>query len=355
MRHELQLLTVVVLVIGATVGIAQPVAADDGYPESCNGAPVLTDGTYSDNLSPKDVDTFKLDLSEGDFVTITLQRENPDRYDRSVPIEFDITPYNDTRYDNGEREAEWEKTWSYTEPISPYGSTDGDPGLKYDTGEKQKQFKIFREGGDGPLCLPMTSTDDDKYFRWSMSLAYNDGNPPELTSPERVSQLKSTIERKNERIGELNATIEAQEERIATLESRLNATQKQIEVEIRPEQNRSFHVGGTAVISASASATTLDNLSVQFDERSQVVGADGNAKFSLQQAGDQTLTLSYRDAVETVEINVDAVDTADDNRGDTTEADGDPDSTPGGSGPGFGVGLALLAVFTTVVARHHRT
>lgn len=94
--RKLALLLVVVLCSSL---VTAPVHAADDYPENCEEAPVLTEGTYTGSLSPADEDAMIFDLDDGESVTVSLTWEetknivvmNENTWDRDRDSELDYS------------------------------------------------------------------------------------------------------------------------------------------------------------------------------------------------------------------------------------------------------------------------
>jgi PGF-CTERM protein len=363
----------------------------DQWSDECNAeTQQITPGTYSDTLSPDDVDVLIFEnLSKGEYAAITLQ------YSTGQSDSFVIDPQSG---EFGRTGSITDQNGSRAKNIDEYGGYVAiDPIIPILAGnENTAKFRFYREGSK-PACLLLSTTSGGG--SWSLTFEKNTPQPPALgsantskqqdseqdttnqskpaqPSPETVEQQNRTINslrkqltEQNQTISDLreqlaqkNQTVAAQDKTIQNLQAQLNTTETtrnttnevQINVTVAPgDSQQSFVEGGNAVISAQGSNADLSKVDMQWGGDTYSLDSSGEAIIPLTSVGEQEMTFAYDDVVETVVLDVDAATQGSSSinspNGSTSTTDDD-----GGivsvDGPGFGPLAAIIAFLLTALS-----
>lgn len=331
----LALSTFVVLCVAMT---ATPVAADD-MADNCEEARVLSDGTYSDRITPNDKDVFILELDEGDYITANLS------WDHNITSAVFFTD-------------ELTHTEVYTSvDLTETGKNARGEGISYSSifsnNDKQRypradgsvQFEATAQGDAGKVCISIGTRSNERSHDWTLSFSTNQ---PAVEYGPGGSGDSGTVERLEQQLERKNETIQQLEERVDELESQLNATNNgqsiTVQVTVNPSGNQQgFVQGGTAIVIAESAQAELSKLQIDYRGNTYSLDASGQAAIPLTGTGEQEVTFRYAGVSESVILDVQSQEQQRSTVTDTPSTDGGGEIIPVGS-PGFGPIPALVAL-----------
>lgn len=323
----------IALLVVASVGIVPgTVVADDQWADDCGDAQVLEAGEYTGFLGPGDTDAFKVRMTDGDYITMNVQWDDSEAslsFDQMSGIIVSV-PRDDPAY---------------------VGTSGYSIIFQDEDSDGRVQFQVFAEE-DGLICLPLEEAETGGVpTNWRMSFARGDTEPPELASPERISELESQVEQKNQRISQLETILEQKNQTISELESRISELEAQssngsggdvtIQVTVTPANGQqNFVEGGQAVVQAESENADVSEMSVEYGSGAYQLDSSGQVAIPLAQTGTQEMTLVYGDITKQVSFEVQA-----EGEQNQQNQQNQQDTTPTGtSGPGFGIVVALIAI-----------
>lgn len=316
----------VILLVVASVGIVPQAigASSDDWVDNCNEAEVSsTSGEYVGSIdSPRDRDVIKFRLKKGEYISSSM-----------------LIPEEEDTFDIIEIDAEG--TFDDVE-----NADNTDTILHASDGPVTVSFKYYAEE-DGTHCLQIQDGGEnaDIPYQWRMNVNYNNPEPAQFEVTkyrEQVVELESKLQQKNQTISEL-------ESRISELESQSSNSGSgdvNIHVSVNPANGQqSFVEGGEALIQAESENADVSEMSIQYGSGTYQLGSSGQVAVPLAQTGTQEMTLVYGDNRKQVSFEVQA-------QGEQNQQDTTPTGT---SGPGFGIVVALIALFGSAsILRRYR-
>lgn len=376
--RPLWLLSIVALVLFAAA-IPGTVAATEHGPEpvdSCANAPTLEPGTYSTTVTPEDGVIFTVDgMSQGNYVTFNAE------YDRR---DIDQLLIGGATYTNErvEHYADFEETVYAGSDMLSARAVDWELG-EYDAlaASSEGSGQLWLEADTLP-CIAIWS-EDTGAGAVTFSFDVNSAEPPAIPDPDRVTELESKLQSRDERIDTLesrlenkNETIRQQGSRIGALEERLDARNETVDelraeleatgsseedggdsvnisVAVSPSDGQqNFVEGTTAQVEVRSTDVDPDEVSVEYGSATYDVDESGHVEVALAGAGTHEMGFVYGDSRETVSIEVQDSSDADALQSRSARGDGD-NSTTAVDGPGLGVltGLAAVTLYSLVRRR----
>jgi len=208
--------TAVLLAMSIAV-VPQPALADDRWSANCNETRDITTSNYSGTLSPADQDALRVNIPEGDSVSVSLT------WDSGMEIRiFDDVAWS---YEEEQdiQEVESEEPFSTLSIDPQHTEMNNADYFRLEGGQQPFNAKIFSEG-QGPICIGLSAAENSG--DWQMNVAVVDEEPP----TESREQLKQELAEKNETIDQLqtevqrlNSTVEQLEQRVTALEQRVTS------------------------------------------------------------------------------------------------------------------------------------
>lgn len=317
-----------VVIITVSLFASAPVAADGPeQSDTCEEAPQLTEGVYTGQLTPEGYNLFRLDLDQGEYVTLTVEFDETDLDHIEMPTGPGDAEDSDAYGDHSEGD--------YNSDYNPTEETYS--GVYYGGFDDGGEVEIWAE--EPPICLQLESENGNGGSYTISVSAVNENEPPEIVSSEEAEELETEID-------DLETENEDLEAEIDELETELENAEPTINVSVEPADQANFQVGGEMAVSVSSDNVSPSEVSIGFNDE-EYVPTGGEAIIPIASAGLQTLSFEYGDTTETVSIDVADAETGDSSSSDNQDTAGDSDGeVSGGSGPGFGILGGLIAVLS---------
>lgn len=346
-----RVLVVAVLVV-ISLGTMPGTAVADDFPQFCDDAPIISGGQISGQLEElADQDAFAIRLQQGQYVSLSVDmpsekaqapkiftantREgeniNNDNHvvARGVRDMSIMTghAYGFTELHGESPRAElWAKTDRFSESKLCLIVHDKDWKTPY-------EWEITIERSDPDVTLFEVRELEDKVVELQNQLEENEGNG------ERISELESQLEQKNQRIDELESRVEELE----LQSSDGGGSGVSIDVTVTPANGQqNFVEGGEAIVQAESENADVSGIAVEYGAGTYQLDSSGQVAIPLADTGEQQMTVIYGDTTEEVSINVHSQQ--------NQQQDG---TTSGNSGPGFGI-IATAVALLSVIAYYIR-
>lgn len=271
-------------------------SSGDQWPDKCSvdNAPLAT-GTYVGHIGPEDTDVITVDIGKGEYIAATLTVNSSDDEDYvRITTDHPGSEFN-------EPEDISEARFSASDGSDPNSLTNRQnvhrsKSKRIDLTDETVQFRAYNTEGEGPMCFQM-DTDESSVADWTLTFERNTPDPPaidasdkQISGPEEQNQ--TTTDQKRDRI-----EIETQIDQDSGEDVTIDAT-------VRPQDQESFQTGGTAVVEATSEQADVSAMTVKYGEETYQIDESGKAAIPLDEAGEQELTLVYKDETETVMLNV---------------------------------------------------
>jgi len=323
----------IALLVVASVGIVPGVAvADDDWPDRCENASIIEPGSYSGQLSPQDYDTFKVRISDGDYLSFRIGMSNPNARIQTLYHE------SQSEVSIPESSTGEDRVW-VAEGL--YTDDENDDGVV--------EFDLYAQE-TGVFCFPLMDS-EDTVTNWSMSFSQGENEPPELVTGQEYKNISNSVAQKDQRISERESLLEQKNQTISELESRISELNSQssngsggditIQVTVNPANGQqNFVEGGEAVVQAENENADVSEMSVEYGSNTYQLNSSGEVAIPLAQTGSQEMTLVYGDTTKQVSFEVQGQEGQNQQNQQNKQ-----DTTPTGtSGLGFGIVAVFIAL-----------
>lgn len=264
-------------------------SSGDQWPDECSvdNAPLAT-GTYVGHIGPEDTDVITVDIGKGEYIAATLTVNSSDDEDHVRILGWNRADISEARFSA----SDGSDPGSLTNQQNVHRSGSKRIFLTDET----VQFRAYNTEGEAPMCFRMY-TNESSVADWTLTFETNTPDPPAIdASDKQVSgpeeQNQTTTDQKRDRI-----EIETQIDQDSGEDVTIDAT-------VRPQDQESFQAGGTAVVEATSEQADVSAMTVKYGEETYQIDESGKAAIPLDEAGEQELTLVYKDETETVMLNV---------------------------------------------------
>lgn len=190
MRRHAFVVVASMLVVAVGVGL-QPAAADEKWPGHCGETETIEPGVHGGTLSPRDQDSFKVNVPEGDFITLKISWDTEAIDDLFIMDDFTRDLDDDTPAEAREQDGESSEFLEQAN-LSTASFADTNESVIDNNIQEQLLFdensgvtiRVYSEG-PGPICLGLATSDGAG--DWQISFAINDAKPPECNATGGVN------------------------------------------------------------------------------------------------------------------------------------------------------------------------
>jgi PGF-CTERM protein len=298
--------------------------ADDEYPDSCGEPQVLSGGEYAGAIdSPLDRDKMILTLDKGEYYTVEFV----------VPESASEFRVDYTQEHRGDPPSIRNITNARSLPAGEYQIVNPSAPML---------FQIWGNEDNSRICL-WTEGGESVPYEWRMSLTRNEPTPDGI----EVTQLRERIDQQSQRISELESSLEAKNQTIRELQAQPtdgSAGDVTIDVTVNPADGQeNFVLGGEALINAESENADVTDMQVTYQGGTYQLDSSGEVTIPLADTGTQELTLIYGDTTKQVSIDVES------QRDQGQQQNQQNAPATDSNSPGFGVIATVIAILGSML------